>query len=185
MKFTPTGLKDVVLIEPEVRRDGRGFFLEFYRADQYLAAGIRETFVQDNHSRSGKGVLRGLHGQLHRPQGKLIRVIQGEIFDVAVDVRPDSPTFGRWEGKNLSADNFLQLFIPAGFLHGFCVLSAIAEVEYRCTDYYDPKDEIGVRWNDPTIDIRWPLSDPILSEKDKALPLFEEIKSLLGNFRSR
>lgn len=185
MRFSPGSLKGVVLIEPEVRKDSRGFFLEFYRENQYKAADIKSTFVQDNHSKSNKDTLRGLHAQLRHPQGKLIRVIQGEIFDVAVDARPDSPTFGRWEGQNLSSDNFRQLFIPAGFLHGFCVLSDSAEVEYRCTDYYDPQDEIGVCWNDPTLGIRWPLSRPLLSDKDKSLPTFKEITARLESYRER
>src|ERR1700690_278583 len=164
MKFSASRLKGVVLIEPDVHQDERGFFLESYRAEKYKQLGVLESFVQDNHSKSLKGTLRGLHAQVHQPQGKLIRVTQGEVFDVAVDARPDSETFGQWEGQILSGANFLQMYIPPGLLHGFCVLSPMAEMEYKCTDYYDAKDEIGVVWNDPQLKIEWPLSDPLLSD---------------------
>ncbi len=169
MKVIPTQLAGVVIIEPKVFTDPRGFFLEFYHADRYGLAGI-PTFVQDNHSSSMRGTIRGLHYQLRRPQGKLLRAIRGAVFDVAADIRRGSPDFGRWVGVELSADNKRQLFVPAGFAHGFCVTSDVAEVEYKCTDFYAPDDEHGVVWNDPTIGIKWPTEQPILSDKDGKLP---------------
>jgi len=184
MRFLPTKLSGLVLIEPEVRRDSRGFFLEFYHAHKFTEAGIPVTFVQDNHSRSVQGTLRGLHAQLNHPQGKLVRAIQGEIFDVVVDARPHSPTFGQWEGIALSSENFRLLYVPAGFLHGFCVLSPTVEVEYKCSDFYDPADEVGVHWNDPKLKIQWPVSSPILSAKDAALPTFDEMKAKFELYRS-
>ena len=183
MRFSPTRLEGVLLIEPTVHRDERGFFLESYKSKDFLEAGISLPFVQDNHTKSRGGTLRGLHAQLRKAQGKLIRVTQGEIFDVAVDARPDSTTFGKWEGHKLSGDNFLQLYVPRGFLHGFCVLSPTAEVEYRCTDYYDAKDEIGVAWNDPELKIPWPVSPPLLSEKDKGLRTFAEMGKEFESYR--
>src|SRR5207245_878211 len=155
-----------------------GFFLETYRADRYAAHGINGPFVQDNHSRSTAGTLRGLHLQLRRPQGKLIRVIEGEIFDVAVDVRRGSPTFGRWVGVTLSAGNFRQCFIPKGFAHGFAVVSVVAQVEYKCTDVYDAKSEIGIAWDDPAIGIAWPASNPVLSDRDKGHPRLADVAIL-------
>jgi dTDP-4-dehydrorhamnose 3,5-epimerase len=168
-----------VLIEPIAHVDERGFFLETYRQNEYAELGVEDQFVQDNQSRSVRGTLRGIHAQLKRPQGKLIRAVQGEIFDVAVDIRPDSPTFGRWTGATLSSDNFRQMFIPPGFAHGFCVLSDSAEVAYKCTDFYDRADEIGFRWNDPDVAIRWPIRDPLLSERDAALPTLAELRRRL------
>ncbi|AEP12413.1 dTDP-4-dehydrorhamnose 3,5-epimerase [Chloracidobacterium thermophilum] len=170
MNFIPTELPGVILIEPKVFRDERGFFLETYHAAKFAQAGLDVTFVQDNHSRSVQGTLRGLHAQWRRPQGKLVRVIAGEIFDVVVDIRLDSPTFGRWLGVRLSAENFRQLYVPQGFVHGFCVVSDMAEVLYKCTALYDPGDEIGVIWNDPEIGIDWGIESPLLSEKDRRLP---------------
>jgi len=175
VKFTPTNLPGVILVEPTVHRDERGFFLETYHADRYRDGGIAATFVQDNHSRSGRGILRGLHAQTHRPQDKLVRVLQGEIYDVAVDVLRGSPTFGRAFGITLSAENFRQLFIPAGFVHGFAVMSEFAEVEYKCSDFYDPNGELGIIWNDPDIGINWPIEEPILSAKDARAPRLSEI----------
>ncbi len=175
MKFTPTQLPGVLLVEPVVHRDARGFFLETYHAQKFREGGIAPAFVQDNHSASQRGTLRGLHAQWRRPQGKLVRVLFGEIFDVAVDARRGSPTFGRWAGVNLSHDNFRQLWVPAGFLHGFCVLSEHAEVEYKCTDVYDPGGELSVIWNDPDIGIRWPLAEPVLSAKDAAAPRLKDV----------
>jgi dTDP-4-dehydrorhamnose 3,5-epimerase len=166
VRFAPATIPGIVIIEPEVYRDPRGFFLETYHAEKYRAAGISGSFVQDNHSRSLMGTLRGLHLQLQRPQGKLVRVIEGEIFDVAVDVRRGSPTFGKWMGVTLSAENFRQCYLPPGFAHGFAVVSAVAQVEYKCTDLYDPKSELGIAWNDPAIGIDWPISEPLLSERD-------------------
>ncbi len=174
MKFTPTALPEVVLVDPDVHRDDRGFFLEVFHGRKYADGGIDVAFVQDNHSRSVRGILRGLHGQIRQPQGKLVRAIEGEIFDVAVDARVGSPSFGRWVGVVLSGENFKQLYVPPGFLHGFCVLSERADVEYKCTDFYNPTDEISVRWDDPAIGIEWPLTDPILSAKDRDAPLLSE-----------
>ena len=179
MRFLPTDLPGVILVQPDVYRDARGFFLETYQAERYRAGGIAETFVQDNHSRSLEGTLRGLHAQLRRPQGKLVRAIEGEIFDVAVDIRRGSPTFGRWVGYTLSADDFRQLYVPPGFAHGFCVRSPVAQVEYKCTDYYDPADEISLAWDDPEIGIAWPVAEPRLSARDQAaLPLAAAIDRL-------
>lgn len=182
MKVLPTELSDVVVIEPNVFRDERGFFLETYHERKYRQAGIPPApaaFVQDNHSCSIQGTLRGLHAQRHHPQGKLVRVMQGEIFDVAVDIRRGSPTFKRWVGVKISAQDFRQIYIPPGFAHGFCVLSKIAEVEYKCTDFYDPSDEFGIAWNDPEIGIVWPVQEPILSDKDQKAPSLAEVVELL------
>ena len=170
MKVLPTELPGVLVVEPEVHRDARGFFLETYHEARYRAAGIRARFVQDNHSRSGRGALRGLHAQLRPAQAKLVRCIEGEVFDVAVDIRRDSPSFGRWVGVTLSAEGFRQLFIPEGFAHGFCVTSDAAEVEYKGSAVYDPSGEIAVAWNDPAIGVRWPVTDPVLSPRDRAAP---------------
>ena len=175
MRVLPTELPGVLIIEPVVHRDVRGFFLETYHAERFAQAGISGPFVQDNHSRSAKGVLRGLHAQRRKPQGKLVRAVEGEIWDVAVDARPESPTFGRWTGVTLDAESFRQLWIPAGFLHGFCVLSEWAEIEYKCTALYDRDDEIGVVWNDPDLAIAWPIETPSLSPKDAALPRLKAV----------
>src|SRR5215510_2236489 len=158
MKVTPTGLPEVQLIEPRVFGDSRGFFFESWNEREFERAGIRARFVQDNHSRSGKGVLRGLHYQIRQPQGKLVRVIEGEIFDVAVDVRRSSSTYGKWESVRLSAQSKSMLWIPVGFAHGFYVLSDFAEVLYKTTDFYSPESERCIAWNDPDIGIGWPLS---------------------------
>jgi dTDP-4-dehydrorhamnose 3,5-epimerase len=158
-----------------VHRDGRGFFLETYHQQKYATGGITGAFVQDNHSRSGRGTLRGLHAQVKRPQGKLIRVVEGEVYDVAVDVRRRSSTFGRWVGMSISGDDFRQLWIPPGFAHGFCVLSEVAHVEYKCTELYDPADEISILWSDPDLGIAWPIRDPIVSAKDSRAPRLREI----------
>ena len=156
-------LCEVVIIEPKIIRDHRGFFLEIYRENTYRESGIPDRFVQDNYSYSTKHVLRGLHYQLGKPQGKLVWAAQGEIFDVAVDIRKGSPTFGKWEGQWLSDENQRQLYIPPGFAHGFCVTSEYAVVIYKCTRYYAPKEERGVRWDDPRLAIGWPLREPIMS----------------------
>ncbi len=166
MKFTPTELPEVILVEPRVYGDSRGFFLETYHADRYKEGGIVPDFVQDNHSKSKQGTLRGLHAQLRQPQGKLVRALAGEIFDVAVDVRPGSKNFGRWVGALLNAENHHQLYVPPGFLHGFCVVSESAEVAYKCTALYNPADELSVLWNDPLIGIDWPVEAPLLSDRD-------------------
>ena len=168
MKAIPTELPGVIIIEPRVFSDARGFFFESYHAARYAEAGITVTFVQDNHSSSAKGTIRGLHYQLRRPQAKLMRVIRGSVLDVAVDIRRGSPTFGRWVGVELSAENRRQLFVPAGFGHGFCATSDVAELEYKCSDVYVADDQHGVLWSDPTIAIKWPVREPILSDVDRA-----------------
>ncbi|HKK50227.1 MAG TPA: dTDP-4-dehydrorhamnose 3,5-epimerase [Myxococcota bacterium] len=168
MKITPTELPEVLLVEPDVHRDDRGFFLETWHAEKYAQAGLDARFVQDNHSRSTRGTLRGLHAQLARPQGKLVRASQGEILDVAVDIRRGSPSFGRHVAILLSADDFRQLWIPEGFAHGFCVVSETAELQYKCTDVYDPTSELTLAWNDPELGIEWPFEAPLLSAKDRA-----------------
>jgi dTDP-4-dehydrorhamnose 3,5-epimerase len=168
MRFRETAIPGVLVVEPEIHRDERGFFLETYHRAKYQAGGLDAVFVQDNHSRSVARTLRGLHAQLRSPQGKLVRAVRGEIFDVAVDIRRGSPTFGRWVGERLSDDDFFQLWVPPGFAHGFCVLSEIAEVEYKCTALYDRDDEIAIAWDDPEIAIDWPVAEPILSAKDLA-----------------
>jgi dTDP-4-dehydrorhamnose 3,5-epimerase len=171
VKVSRTELPGVLLIEPRVHRDARGFFLETHHQQRYGEHGVPGPFVQDNHSHSLHGTLRGLHAQLGgRPQGKLVRAVEGEMFDVAVDIRRGSPSFGRWVGVTLSGENFRQLYIPPGFAHGFCVLSNRVHVEYKCTDYYSPEDEITVAWNDPEIGVAWPIAEPVLSPKDAAAP---------------
>jgi len=170
MQFTPTSIPEVILIKPKILGDTRGFFVETYRGDLFTEAGISHNFVQDNHSGSKKGTLRGLHYQIHQTQGKLLRVVDGEIFDVAVDVRRSSPTFGNWVGEILSANNKHQLWVPPGFAHGFYVLSEWAELVYKATDYYSPDWERTILWNDPTINIKWPLllgEESTLSTKDQ------------------
>ena len=170
MSVVPTALEGVLIIEPQVFPDARGFFLESYHAERYAQAGLPARFLQDSHSCSMRGTIRGLHYQLRHPQGKLVRVIRGAAFDVAVDIRRGSPTFGKWVGVDLTAENHRQVFIPAGFAHGFCVLADASEIEYKCTDYYVPDDQHGVQWNDPTIGIPWPTASPILSDNDRAYP---------------
>ncbi|MBI5136215.1 MAG: dTDP-4-dehydrorhamnose 3,5-epimerase [Nitrospirae bacterium] len=175
MKVETTPLEGVLLISPRVFEDARGFFIETYHADRFREHGMTLPFVQDNHSASVRGTLRGLHYQIERPQGKLVRAIIGEIFDVAVDIRRGSPTFGKWYGVTLSAENRLQLYVPPGFAHGFCVTSGRAEVIYKCTDIYHPGGERGIRWNDPDIGIVWPVADPLLSDKDRNAPLLTQL----------
>lgn len=179
MEFFQTSLPDVIRIEPKVYGDTRGFFMETFQAQRFRSAGIPDIFVQDNHSGSRQGTLRGLHYQIHQPQGKLLRVIQGEVFDVAVDLRRSSPSFGRWEGVILSAENRRQLWVPPGFAHGFYVLSEWAELVYKVTDYYAPEWERTLLWNDSQLGIQWPLLDepPILSEKDSAGRLLSEAET--------
>ena len=167
MKISHSKLKGCVIIEPCVFGDERGFFLETFQAVRYeQEAGIDLPFVQDNHSRSARDVLRGLHFQKTKPQGKLVRVVRGEVYDVAVDIRKGSATFGEWEGVILSEDNKKQFWVPPGFAHGFVVLSATADFEYKCTDYYDPSDEGSILWSDPDLNIPWPIANPVLSTKD-------------------
>lgn len=175
-KFERLLIPDVVLIEPVVHKDERGFFLESYKFSEFAAFGIRERFVQDNHSKSAHGVLRGLHYQRNpKAQGKLITVIHGKIFDVAVDIRKGSPTYGRWVGITLSAEDKRMLYIPGGFAHGFCVISEMAEVAYKVTEEYTPEHDAGIIWNDPDIAISWQIQHPILSKKDATLPRLKEI----------
>ncbi|WP_303234826.1 dTDP-4-dehydrorhamnose 3,5-epimerase [Methanosphaera cuniculi] len=177
--FNETSIKGVYVIETQVFGDERGYFMETYKKDIFDEAGIDANFVQDNQSRSKKGVLRGLHFQYTQPQGKLVRVIKGEVFDVAVDLRSDSPTYGKWEGVILSEENKKQFYIPEGFAHGFVVLSDIAEFTYKCTDFYNPDDEGGILWNDPEIGINWPIDDIdeiILSKKDEEWKTLAETK---------
>lgn len=176
MKAIQTALPGVLIIEPDVFGDERGFFLETYQQSRYQNIGIEFDFVQDNHSRSQQGVLRGLHAQKNNPQGKLVRVSQGAVFDVAADINPASDTFGKWVGVELNDTNMRQLWIPPGYAHGFQVLSETADFEYKCTAYYDPQDEIGVLWNDPTLAVHWPLSQPTISAKDKQLPTLEMLQ---------
>jgi len=169
MKISHSKLKGCVIIEPRVFGDDRGFFLETFQAARYRQeAGIDLLFVQDNHSRSARGVLRGLHFQKTKPQGKLVRVVRGEVYDVAVDIRKGSATFGEWEGVILSEDNKKQFWVPPGFAHGFVVLSDTADFEYKCTDYYDPSDEGSILWSDPDLNIPWPIANPVLSTKDES-----------------
>ena len=178
MKITETRLPGVLVIEPNIYGDERGFFVETFQVGRYRdLAGIDLPFVQDNHSRSRYGVLRGMHAQRNHPQGKLVRVARGKVFDVALDIDPESPTFGQWAGATLSDTNGHQMWIPPGYAHGFVVLSDVADFEYKCTDYYHPDDEYGVVWNDPDAAIAWPIDDPILSDKDTALPTLAELRS--------
>lgn len=174
MKITPTPLAGVQLIEPRVFQDARGFFMETFHRPRFLEAGLPGDFVQDNHSYSIQGTLRGLHYQIEHPQGKLVRAVRGEIFDVAVDLRRSSPTFGQWFGATLSEVNRLMMFIPPHFAHGFCATSDIAEVVYKCTDVYHPQHERTILWNDPDLNIAWPIPEPLVSEKDARGASFPE-----------
>ena len=174
MNVVKTKLEGVVVIEPTVFGDDRGFFLESYNQRHYAEAGIHASFVQDNHSRSERGVLRGLHFQKTKPQGKLVRVTRGEVFDVAVDVNPDSKTFSQWIGVNLSSENHKLLYVPPGYAHGFVVLSESADFQYKCTEFYDVSDEGGIAWDDATLNITWPIENPILSDKDLHLSSLNE-----------
>jgi dTDP-4-dehydrorhamnose 3,5-epimerase len=174
-----TGLPGVLLIEPDVHRDVRGFFLETYHGPKYGRLGIVEPFVQDNHSRSAAGTLRGIHLQVDPPQAKLVRVVRGAILDVVVDLRLGSPTFGRWVEAVLSEDNFLQLFVPAGFGHAFYVTEGPADVEYKCTTPYNPAGELGVAWNDPELAIAWPAANPTVSDRDRGLPPLAQLRDRL------
>ncbi len=175
VRFRETELPGVLICELEIFSDDRGFFVETYHGEKYTEGGVRGNFVQDNFSHSKEGVLRGLHYQLKRPQAKLVSAISGAIYDVAVDIRIGSPTFGQWAGTILSGENKRQLFIPEGFAHGFCVLSEAADVVYKCTDFYSPNDDFGIAWNDPRFEIDWPVVNPNVSAKDSALPTIETI----------
>ena len=175
MEVTKTKLDGVLICQPKCFGDDRGFFLETYNQERYSENGLNQTFVQDNHSQSSKGVLRGLHYQLNNPQGKFLYVVTGEIYDVAVDIRKSSPTFGQYVGCHLSAENKTQLYIPQGFAHGFVVLSQTADVTYKCTDIYHPGDDYIIRWDCPDINIKWPIDKPLLSEKDAIAPTLSEM----------
>ena len=177
MKITETKLAGVLIIEPKVFGDARGFFKETFQAERYREAGIEYTFVQDNYSRSQKGVLRGVHFQITKPQGKLVSCPKGAVFDVAVDIDPESTTYSQYVGVELTEENHKQLWVPPGYAHGFCVLSETADFQYKCTDYYDPSDEGGVIWNDPDVAIEWPIADPSLSSKDALLPTLAELNT--------
>ena len=179
MRFIEMELKGVILVEPEVFQDRRGHFLETYHEKKYAEAGIPGPFIQDNFSRSVRDTLRGLHYQLKHVQGKLVMVVEGTVFDVSVDIRKGSPTFGKWVGIELSAENKRQLYIPPGFAHGFCVISDVAGVLYKCTRFYTPKDERGIIWNDRTLGIRWPVQQPLLSPKDEAYKTLASMASEL------
>ncbi|MBL1376553.1 dTDP-4-dehydrorhamnose 3,5-epimerase [Zobellella iuensis] len=175
MKVIETVLPGVLIIEPKVFGDHRGFFVETFQCERYREVGISQPFVQDNHSRSQRGVLRGLHFQRTRPQGKLVRVSRGAVYDVAVDIDPASPTCGQYVGVELNEENQRQLWVPPGYAHGFCVLSDIADFQYKCTDYYFPDDEGGLLWNDPTVAIDWPIAQPLLSAKDQQNPTLTQL----------
>ena len=173
MEVTHTSLAGCIIIKPKVFGDDRGFFMETFQSEKYKKIGIDLDFVQDNRSRSTKNVLRGLHFQKTKPQGKLVTVTSGEVLDVAVDLRPDSPTFGQYESVILNEDNKLQFYVPPGFAHGFCVLSDVADFQYKCTDFYDPSDEGGIIWNDETLNIDWKIEKPIISSKDSLQETFK------------
>lgn len=179
LKVEKTPLAGLLVITPDSFSDDRGYLAETYHFERYRDAGINCQFVQDNQSFSHKGVLRGLHAQIQKPQAKLVRASAGEIFDVAVDARPKSPTFGKWYGHTLSGENLRQLFIPVGFLHGFCVLSESALVHYKCSDLYNPKESFGVKWDDPDLAVKWPVKEPKLSPKDKQNMSWVEARPLL------
>ena len=184
MNVRKTALPGVFVIEPNVFRDERGFFTETFNTRELASSGIPTEFVQDNHSRSIKGVLRGLHYQLTSPQGKLVHVARGKIFDVAVDIRLGSPTFGNWFGEELSDENLYSLWIPPGFAHGFCVMSDVADVIYKCTTLYDPHDDRGVAWNDKAIGIEWPDKNPVISPKDSRLRRLTDTRADLPRYRA-
>ena len=175
MEIERTPIEGVLLIKPRIWGDARGYFVETWQKERYEAAGIDLPFVQDNHSMSRRGILRGLHYQKTRPQGKLVSVSLGRVFDVAVDIRKGSPTFGKWFGAELTQENQWQMWIAPGLAHGFAVVSGEAHFHYKCTDYYCPGDEAGIRWNDPDIAVAWPVENPLLSEKDTTAPFFRDV----------
>lgn len=174
MEVIQTAIEGVLLIKPKIWGDARGYFVETWQQERYAEAGMTLPFVQDNHSRSSYGILRGLHYQKTRPQGKLVSVSLGKVYDVAVDIRKDSPTYGQWFGAELTAENQHQLWVAPGLAHGFVVTSDVAHFHYKCTEYYHPEDEAGILWNDPTLNINWPVAAPILSAKDTVAPLFAD-----------
>ena len=181
MKVRPAGVvRDVLLIEPSVHRDARGHFFERFQEARFAELGLPTTFRQENQSRSRRGVIRGLHFQRRRPQGKLVQCVQGSVFDVAVDLRSDSPTFGRWVGVALDAEHPRLLWVPPGLAHGFCVTSEEADLQYKCTELWDPDDDLGLSWADPELAIAWPTDAPILSERDRALPVLAMLRATLA-----
>ena len=179
MEFTKLSIPEVILVKPTLFEDHRGFFMESYHKNKFSSGGIKCNFVQDNHARSVYNTLRGLHFQVKYPQAKLLRCLMGKVFDVAVDIRQDSPNYGQWVGEELSEDNKYQLFIPEGFAHGYYVMSDTAEISYKCSEIYRSEDEQGIRWDDPDIGIEWPGENPILSQKDRALPLLKYFQELI------
>jgi len=183
VRVTTIDIPGVLVIEPKVFRDRRGFFVETYHVQRYEDAGITERFVQDNYSRSVRSTLRGLHFQEPHAQGKLVMAVEGTVYDVVVDVRKGSPSFGKWYGAELSAENLWQIYVPPGCAHGFCVISETAAFMYKCTDYYSPEDERGVLWNDPALGIAWPVYQPILSAKDQAYPILAQMEAELPLYR--
>lgn len=177
-EFKKLEIPEVILIEPKVFKDERGFFMETFKKSEFIKNGINENFIQENFSHSKKGILRGLHFQKNpKAQGKLVKVIKGEVFDVAIDVRKDSPTYGKWVGATLSEENNKMLYIPTGFAHGFCVLSEEVDFLYKATEEYSPETESGIVWNDPEINIKWPIENPIINERDAKFPKFKDIDS--------
>ena len=184
MEIIKTKIKDCLIIEPKVFGDNRGFFLESYQSKNYKKIGIELPFVQDNFSRSAKNILRGLHSQVEKPQGKLVSVVRGSVFDVAVDLRGDSETYGLYVSVLLSDENHKQFYIPPGCAHGFVVLSEEADFHYKCTDFYDPNDELGIIWNDKDLNINWPINSPILSEKDKNQISFKEYEKVIKGMKN-
>ena len=185
MKCIDTPIPGIILIEPDVHEDRRGYFIELYHLDRYAKAGLHARFVQDNFARSVQATLRGLHYQRRNPQGKLVMVMEGTIFDVAVDVRRGSPFLGKWYGVELSTENKRQLYIPPGFAHGYCVVSETAAVMYKCTDFYVPEDERGIIWNDPALGISWPVATPLLSAKDQSFATLDESGTELPTYAER
>jgi len=179
MEFIQTEIPDVILVKPSVIKDHRGFFMELYHIEKFSMGGIDCTFVQDNHAKSIQNTLRGLHFQVNFPQAKLLRCLKGKVFDVAVDIRKNSPYYGKWVGEELSEENKYQLFIPEGFAHGYYVLSETAEITYKCSEVYHPEDEQGFRWDDPEIGIEWPETEPILSRKDQLLPFLKDFDEVV------
>ena len=182
MEFIQTEISDVILVKPELIKDHRGFFMESYHIEKFTIGGIKCKFEQDNHTKSVQNTLRGLHFQVNFPQAKLLHCLKGKVFDVAVDIRKDSLTYGKWVGEILSDENMHQLYIPAGFAHGYYVMSETAEIAYKCSEVYHPEDELGLRWNDPDIAIEWPALNPILSNKDAILPFLADIISNKDQF---
>jgi len=179
MEFIQTEIPDVILVKPSVIKDHRGFFMESYHIEKFSMGGIDCTFVQDNHAKSIQNTLRGLHFQVNFPQAKLLRCLKGKVFDVAVDIRKNSPSYGKWVGEELSEENKYQLFIPEGFAHGYYVLSETAEITYKCSEVYHPEDEQGFRWDDPEIGIEWPETEPILSRKDQLLHFLKDFDEVV------